>query len=379
MGARTRGIANQILSGGLDATDGLSGAVPSSNIANASVTSVSSTPSIGGGFDKVASDPPSSTEGDIWYNTTSNTVKGYVFAPAAWASGGNLGTVRSEIQGNVGTQTSTLIGGGYSTGPQGITATEEYDGSSWTAGGSRASNAYRVTNLGTQTAALGMGGYHDPSIPYAPQRYHNKAEEYNGSSWTAGGTLPQGVQVAGGTGTQTASLIVGGVYGPYTSSAKTAQANEYDGSSWTTGGSMPSARSATVAIGTQTAAISVGGQTAPGDVNTNESFTYNGTSFSSTTAYPLSLHNAFGFGEQTSAVVGGGSATTPPGRQTTSHTWDGTSWTATTSVSTARTGGIGGGTASSGIISGGSTPSGASNATEEFSGAAVAVKTLTSS
>jgi hypothetical protein len=40
MGARTRGIANQILSGGLDATDGLSGAVSSSNITNASVTSV---------------------------------------------------------------------------------------------------------------------------------------------------------------------------------------------------------------------------------------------------------------------------------------------------------------------------------------------------
>ena len=90
MGARTRGIANQILSGGLDATDGLSGVVPSSNITNASVTSVSSTPSIGGGFDKVASDPPSPVEGDIWYNTTSNTVKGYVLSPrsAAWATGG---------------------------------------------------------------------------------------------------------------------------------------------------------------------------------------------------------------------------------------------------------------------------------------------------
>ena len=372
MGTRTRNFANNILTGGkIDGTDFLSGAVAAPNIANSSAVNVNTIPSISNVISPVAGDPPSPSLGDIWYNSVDKKLRYRGFDAATWSTGGNLSTVRSEIQGNVGTQTSTLIGGGYSTGPQGITATEEYDGSAWTAGGSRASNAYRVTNLGTQTAALGMGGYHDPFIPYAPQRYHNIAEEYNGSSWAAGGTLPQGVQGAAGTGTQTASLIVGGVYGPYTGAGVTAQANEYDGSSWTTGGSMPSARDYPVAIGTQTAAISVGGR-APS--NTNESLTYNGTSFSATTAYPLSLHNAFGFGEQTSAVVGGGSATTPPGRQTTSHTWDGTSWTATTSVSTARTGGIGGGTSSSGIISGGSTPSGSSNATEEFTGAVTSTK-----
>src|SRR5210317_757576 len=109
MGARTRGIANQILSGGLDATDGLTGAVSSSNITNASVTSVSSTPSVGGGFDKVASDPPSPVEGDIWFNTTSNTVKGYVFftTPASWASGGSLNTARSN-GGGAGTASAAL-------------------------------------------------------------------------------------------------------------------------------------------------------------------------------------------------------------------------------------------------------------------------------
>ena len=110
MGARTRGIANNILSDGLDATDGLSGALSSSNITNASVTNVTSTPSIGGGFEKVASDPPSPTEGDIWYNTTSNTVKGYVLSltAAAWASGGNLNTARDRA-GNAGTKTAGLL------------------------------------------------------------------------------------------------------------------------------------------------------------------------------------------------------------------------------------------------------------------------------
>src|SRR6056300_1267904 len=109
MGARTRGIANNILSDGLDATDGLSGALSSSNITNAPVTNVTSTPAIGGGFDKVASDPPSPTEGDIWYNTTSNTVKGYVLATtaAAWATGGNTSTTRYG-RGGFGIQTAAL-------------------------------------------------------------------------------------------------------------------------------------------------------------------------------------------------------------------------------------------------------------------------------
>src|SRR5210317_1196552 len=145
MGARTRGIANQILSGGLDATDGLSGAVPSSNITNASVTSVSSTPSIGGGFEKVASDPPSPTEGDIWYNTTSNTVKGYVYAAGVWATGGNL-SANKRNSGTVGLQTASIAFGGNSPGYTNVT--EEYNGSSWTGGG----------NMGTTRGFLSGAG-----------------------------------------------------------------------------------------------------------------------------------------------------------------------------------------------------------------------------
>ena len=42
----------------------------------------------------VASDPTNSIEGDIWYNTTTGTLKGLGFKAAAWASGGDgTGTV----------------------------------------------------------------------------------------------------------------------------------------------------------------------------------------------------------------------------------------------------------------------------------------------
>jgi hypothetical protein len=78
MGAITRGIANNVLgSGVIDATDGISGAISSSNIDNTSFSAVTSLASLSGTITKVASDPGSPTEGQVWYNTTSGDLKFY--------------------------------------------------------------------------------------------------------------------------------------------------------------------------------------------------------------------------------------------------------------------------------------------------------------
>jgi hypothetical protein len=42
----------------------------------------------GQNIEVVASDPANPTQGQIWYNSTSNTLKGLGFAAAAWATGG---------------------------------------------------------------------------------------------------------------------------------------------------------------------------------------------------------------------------------------------------------------------------------------------------
>jgi hypothetical protein len=109
----------------------------------------------------VSSDPANPTIGQMWYNTTSNTLKGSADI-GAWATGGNLTTGRSLFSG-AGTQTAALVMGGDPRAPAGTTS-EEYDGTSWTAGGNlgRARNA----GAGTQTAALTMGG------ELAPLRYN---------------------------------------------------------------------------------------------------------------------------------------------------------------------------------------------------------------
>ena len=78
MGARTRGFANNVLTAGkIDASDGLSGVVPNSNVNNTSVSGVTSLPpSVGSGIASVSSNPaaPVAT-GIIWYNTSDERFK----------------------------------------------------------------------------------------------------------------------------------------------------------------------------------------------------------------------------------------------------------------------------------------------------------------
>jgi hypothetical protein len=58
-------------------------------------------------------------------------------------------------------------------------ATEEYNGTTWTGGGSLATARRLLAGAGTQTAGLAFGGE-----LYQEFKQHS-TEEYNGTSWTA--------------------------------------------------------------------------------------------------------------------------------------------------------------------------------------------------
>ena len=75
----------------------------------------------------------------------------------------------------------------------------------------------RLAGCGTQTAALAFGGLVPPST--------TATEEYNGSSWTAGGALTTARRDFAGAGTQTAGLAFSGA--PRTGPEGTA-VEEYD-------------------------------------------------------------------------------------------------------------------------------------------------------
>jgi len=318
----------------------------------------------------------SAYEGQVWYNTTTGTLKSVV-SSASFASGTSLSTGRSDIMGNVGTQTASLIGGGGAPpSGSGVTTTEEYNGLGWASGGARSTSFFRVTNFGTQTAAIGFGGYSPSPSPTAPARYSISTEEYDGSSWTGGGSFPNGIQTAGGTGTLTAGLQASGIFGPYTTAPSAGwktECNEYDGSSWTNGGVMPAGRDISTDIGTQTAALMTCGRAAGGSPDLKNSFYYDGSSWTASTDAPTAGHGCNGFGTQTSAILCGGAT---PSRSTQSVQWDGTSWTSAGSLGTAKVYGISAGTTTAGMTCAGATagaPAG-QTATEEFQ---ISINTVT--
>jgi len=367
MGARTRGIANNILSDGLDATDGLSGALSSSNITNASVTNVTSTPSIGGGFDKVASDPPSPTEGDIWYNTTSNTVKGYVLSPrsAAWATGGTLSTNKDK-PGFAGTQTAALSFGGQTTGPNYSTDTESYDGSSWTSLNSLPAARGEGASAGTQTAAFFAGGRTTGDSQV------NTSYDWDGTNWTSSpGNMNTTRYIMGSCGTQTAGLATGG----YTT-GNISSAEEYNGSTWTSVTSMPISRRTQIGFGIQTNAVIAGGQ-APPNAAASEVLGYDGTTWTSLNNLNAARSDAGSSGDASSAIIfngfsGGGSSNT-------AAYYDGTSFSSAPNTNTTKTrvGGLSSGSTQGAALQVAGGPS-YTNTSEEFLGDDIVtqVKTL---
>ena len=106
---------------------------------------------------KIASDPANPKEGQIWYNSTSATIKLQPLVKA-WASGGALSTGRHHI-GGAGTQTAALGYGGTAGSNEAATVSEEYNGSAWAEGNNLNTGRNNLSSIGIQTAAVAAGGH----------------------------------------------------------------------------------------------------------------------------------------------------------------------------------------------------------------------------
>jgi len=103
-------------------------------------------------------------EGQIWFNTSGNDFKTIV-GLGSWSTGGNLNTARRTPGGaGNGTQTAASIFGGTAPpSPNYIANQEYYDGSSWTEVGDLNSARYEPKcGAGTQTSSLMAGGIGSP-------------------------------------------------------------------------------------------------------------------------------------------------------------------------------------------------------------------------
>ena len=310
--------------------------------------------------------PAAAGEGQIWYNSTSGTLKGSVLT-SAWASGGNMNTGRSTA-GDCGTQTAGLVfGGNDGNAPYAMDNTEEYDGTSWTETGTVPHDTSDCSGAGTQTAGLAFGFSSSPTEITAT---------YDGSTWS---TVPATIASVGqgrGIGTQGAALMVGFAT-PGTTSL------EYDGSSWTSGGTLNNKRSGQKpgGWGTQTAGLIASGRQSPPATFISNTETYDGSTWTETGANVITpVKRTSGSTASPSSLgimAGGGDVIDTNDTTTGTQGWDGTAWFSQPSLATARINAMGFGTASAGVVCGGD-PGGLSGATEEFTSAA-AVKTVTTS
>ena len=264
------------------------------------------------------SDPTldSSYEGQVWFNSTEGVNK-TVVAVEAWASSSNMTSGRGAMGHGSASQTAGLVFGGFLGPGTYYTKTEEYNGTGFSVGEELPAARGCIMGAGTQTAALGIGGSDRGGS--AQTNVYN----YNGTSWSSNPhSLPTGVYEGGSAGTQTSDIIFAGrPPSPFSSASY-----EYDGSSWTSGGTMGTGRRLPGGGGTQTSCRESGGVTNPSTVYTANSEEYDGTSWSEGPNLNTARRDVAGSGANADAQrITGGSG--PAAFSTKSEAYDGTSWT----------------------------------------------------
>lgn len=324
----------------------------------------------------LSSDPANVTEGQVWYNSTSNTAKVQGFNPGSFASAPTLNTATRAMFGG-GTQTAAIKINGANPGTNYSSNVEEYDGSSW----SEVNNTPTATDqanrgeVGLQTATLMAGGV-------APGGIQSATYEYDGTNWTSGGSISDSRGDGAMWGVLNSTILTGG-YNEFSPPYWTNATEEYDGTSWTAGTATPLNTTGSFGVGaSQTSGMLIGGQEDPGNsypakTPQSRTLTYDGTSWTTLNPQVNSGNVRLAFGDMTAAVVAGSSAPTAP--TTASEVWDATSWTSGPSLTTGHANGSGAGTgSSSGLIVGGQLPPGNIAAVDEWNSGPV-TQTITTS
>ena len=317
---------------------------------------------VGKKIKSVSSDPSDSADGQMWYNTTTQSLRGLAITEA-FSSAASMGTSRYG-HGAAGNKGGGIGASGRppASGPAAMVTAEEYNGSGFSATNNINTGRFFAGNsFGTQTAAVFAGGY----SPSAPNQV--KTELYDGSSFSESGDMSESKYASCNAGTTTAGLIAGG------SPARTST-EEFGGSSWTSGNVTNSNFQDRSGLGTQTAAISMGGAGPPGSpFAATETEFYDGTTWTVGASMNTGRRRASGGGSQTLGLVYGGLIPGPAATNK-SELYDGASWSNSANMGTSRYYGNGnssGGTFAVGdvYVAGGLTSPGAPNhttAAEEF-------------
>lgn len=202
--------------------------------------------------------------------------------------------------------------------------TQEFNGTSWSAGGTNTNARKGLNNsaIGTQNAALAFGGCY--SFPACRQ-----TSEYNGSTWSNSNSVPTGIMLSATAGNQNSAILAGGCTPGVSTCVR-----EYNGSTWSSAACLPGGRLyGGTGVGTQNAFLITGGRcgTYIFCCATRE---YNGLSWSAGGNLSTKRYYAAGAGNQNDAKVAGGCYcyTGPTRSLNTVEDYNGTTWSTGTSL-----------------------------------------------
>ena len=276
----------------------------------------------------VTTDPPEPQNGQMWYNSTTQVIKGFTSNPVgSYSAAPNLNHGRSILNGSGGIQTSAIMMGGYAPelpSPERSDFVEEWNGSSWTE--TTDLNTRRTNPSGTASnseSAIAIGGF-------GPSSVLGNVETWTGSSWTEVADLNTATDNAGGCGTITNALASGG-RGPLAN-------NQYwNGSAWTELADLNNGKSSSTNMGAYTAALNTVGRNSPPQAGRAYAELWNGSAWTETTDLNTGRSQGGGVGTSTQAIVISGEG--PGGPEfANAEKWNGSTWTETTDIVRAKNG-----------------------------------------
>ena len=321
-------------------------------------------------------DPDNGIAGDFYYNSTTGTFKTISAGGApigAWASGADTNTEAGQRGcASRSSTSSAFVSGGFdmiAPPPPNVTANaESYNGTAWTEGPNQPGTNRIGAAWGAVDSYVTAGG----SVGTSGAPINPYAFEWNGSAFSNGGQLNNARRNAAGAGvSESAGRVAAGGDNP----GPAQDFNEsYNGTAFSEQAEVNTARIRPIGFGTQDAMI-----IASGGSGTNVE-SWNGSAWTEVNEVVVATSASAG---------GGGTATdgliftkngTPPGAATCQF-WNGTSFTEVADMSVNRYGNAGGGASSQNCISVGGygPPQAVAKATEEWTAADFAVKTVTTS
>jgi len=204
-----------------------------------------------------------------------------------------------------------------------LSTSREYNGSSWSAGGSLGAGSNCKPITGTQTDALIFGRGTDSSNP------SNTTEKYDGTSWSDSANMVNAKR--GGTGQSAAAAI-------FTCGDSDATNQLWNNTSWSTSVECAHNMTEQSESGTTTDAITVGMNDRGGSSESDKCQTLDGTTWSNSATVTFIAHYGGGWGSGSTEHwhYGGINYNSPYGSPTahvcvrTCVRWDGSAWSTDT-------------------------------------------------